>query len=168
MGRASLGLGDLDEDGLPELAVVSPAAGGQKSGARLWLLKPHRPIALDVRPGFEPNVLYLPGVLVARVGSEGLAGDDPIEPGSVRLAGVAPTRTEWRDVDQNGTVDLLAYFDTRGMRVTLATTRLSLTARPRSGRLVGGHDSVTVLAGTTDQLSAAGQANGAEPATRRR
>jgi hypothetical protein len=54
------------------------------------------------------------------------------------------------------------------MRVTLATTGVWLTARTRSGPLVGGHDSVTVLAGTADQLSAAGQADGAEPPARRR
>jgi hypothetical protein len=59
----------------------------------------------------EPNVLYLPGVLVAKSGQRRAADDDPIEPGSVRLAGVAPTRSESREVDQNGTVDLFAYFE---------------------------------------------------------
>jgi hypothetical protein len=166
VGRASLGLGDLDEDGLPDLVVTSAMA--MESGERLWLLRPHRPIELDVRPGYEPNVLYLPGVLVAKVAGTGLAADDPLESGSVRLAGVAPTRTEWRDVDQDGTIDLLAYFDTQGMRVTPATTRVSLTARTRSGRLVAGHDSVMVMAGTADQLSIPGQTHGAQPVTRRR
>jgi len=170
LGGMALRLGDLDENGLPDVTVSSPVAagGGGESAERLWLLSPHRPVRLDVRPGYKPNVLYVPGVLVASVGGQSLVADDPIESGSVRLAGVAPTRTESRDVDQDGRADLLMYFDTREMRVTSATTRVSLTARTRSGRLVAGHDSVTVMAGTADQLSEGGETNGARPVTRRR
>lgn len=167
LGQLALRLGDLDENGLPDITVSSPvpASGGAETGERLWLISPHRPVTLDVRPGYTPNVLYVPGVLVASVGGQSLAADDPIEPGSVRLAGAAPTRTEWRDVDQDGRADLLMYFDTREMRVTSATTRVSLSARTRSGRLVAGHDSVTVMAGTADQLSEGGETNGARPVT---
>jgi FG-GAP-like repeat/FG-GAP repeat len=170
LGRDRLQIGDLDEDGLPELVLASAAAtgDGRENAGRAWLFKTHRPVKLDVRPGHEPNVLYLPGVLVAKVAGGSFAADDPIEPASVRLAGVAPTRTESRDFDQDGRADLLLYFDTREMRVTAATTRVSLTARTRSGRLVAGHDSVTVMAGTADQLSEAAEKSEARAVTRRR
>lgn len=168
--RAAFSLGDLDEDGLPDLAVPSPVAAGSspESSERVWLLSPYRRVKLDVRPGYEPNVLYLPGVLVAKVDGKSFAAADPIEPASVRLAGVPPTRTEWRDFEGHGAADLLLYFETHKMRVTPATTRLTLTARTRSGRLVAGHDSVTVMAGTADQLSDAGRTSDAHTAARRR
>jgi hypothetical protein len=144
-------LADLNGDGFDDLFVGSTASTNQPASMQL-----------------EPNVLYLPGVLVAKVGSEGLPtttrSSRQRPPGgrradAQRIAG-GPIRTARSICSPTS--------NTRGMRVTLATTGVWLTARTRSGPLLGGHDSVTVLAGTADQLSAAGQADGAEPPARRR
>ena len=141
--------GDVDGDGLSELLLTSPAArvGSGTSPGRVWIVKPHIEIALDVRPGAEPNVVFVPGVLVARVDGRRMPPHDPIDPTTVRLAGVAPSQHVWRDFDGDGVDDLQLQFDTTAMRMTPATLRLAVTARTRRGVLVAGVDSVTVMPG---------------------
>lgn len=144
----TLGAGDVDGDGLVELTVTSPGAdtpAGENSG-RAWVLKPYLPIRLEVRPDHDPNPIILPdGLVVARVYGWSAAGEDRIDPASVRLAGALPTRHLARDFDGDGIEDLQLYFQTGAMRVSKDTSRVALLARTRGGRPVAGTDAVVVV-----------------------
>ncbi|MGH9384390.1 MAG: FG-GAP repeat domain-containing protein [Vicinamibacterales bacterium] len=151
-GSTGLRVGDVDGDHLPEVALtaVDAAVTGHGRSGRAWLIKPHRSIAIDVRPDHEPNVLYRPGLLVVRIAGATMPPGDRVEPATVRLAGVAPARHVWRDFDGDRIDDLQLYFETAGMAVTAETHRVALTARTLRGALLGGVDSVVVMPGLAD------------------
>jgi hypothetical protein len=141
-----LRLGDAGGDGSPDLLTTGPAnPEGDGQYNRPWTTALHVPVPVDVRPGREPNVLYLPGILVVSVDETSLPPGDEIDPGTTRVAGVASTRS--LRVDEGGRRTLQLYFDTARMRVTAQTTHVTLTARTKTGRFVRGQDRVVVMAG---------------------
>jgi hypothetical protein len=145
-GERGLRLGDVDDDGTPDLLTTGPAAGiGGNAQHRAWTASLYAPIRIDVRPGKEPNILYLPGLVVVSVDASTLPPGDAIDPQTARVAGVASTRRVW--VDEGGRRRLQLYFDTARMHVTPETTHVTLTAHTRAGRLVRGRDQVVVMPG---------------------
>jgi hypothetical protein len=144
--EGDLRLGDAGGDGSPDLLTTGPAnPEGDGQYNRPWTTALHVPVPVDVRPGREPNVLYLPGILVVSVDETSLPPGDEIDPGTTRVAGVASTRS--LRVDEGGRRTLQLYFDTARMRVTAQTTHVTLTARTKTGRFVRGQDRVVVMAG---------------------
>ncbi|HYN10088.1 MAG TPA: VCBS repeat-containing protein [Vicinamibacterales bacterium] len=153
-GESPTWAGDLDGDDLPEISFAAPsyASYGVPHRGKAWFITPYLPIAIDLRPMFEPNILYHPGILVARISGRAMPANDRVDAASVRLAGVAPSRHLWQDFDGDHVEDLQLYFDTSAMSVTATTKRLHLTASTVAGVLVHGSDSVVVLPGGTDTM----------------
>jgi hypothetical protein len=137
-----IGHADVNDDGLAELIFTSqklPEEGSAGLG-RARILKPYRPIQVDIRPGANPNVLYFPaGILVVRVLGARIAKDEN-DAATIRVGGVAPSNYVQQDFDGDGVADVQAYFETARMNVTPDTRRLALTARTRGGLLLGGAD----------------------------
>jgi hypothetical protein len=101
-------------------------------------------VPIDIRPEHTPNVVFVPGLVVARLPARDSTGD-PIEPASVRLGGLTPLEVQLADRDGDGIAELTVYLETDGLAVTANTVRLAFSARTRNGRLVGGADDVEVI-----------------------
>lgn len=155
-GWWDIAVGDFDADLLPELAVASSQAdttSGAASG-RAWLIKPHLPVRLEIRPEQDPNPVILPhGLLVARVYGSSAERGDTIEPGTLRLAQATPTRFVTGDFNHDGYVDLQLYFDTAAMKVTADTTRLAIRGRNVNGTPIAGTDAVVIVTATEAQAT---------------
>ena len=137
--------GDLDADGLPDVAISASEARAE--AGRVWLLKPYIPVRLDVRPGYDANAIVTPGgATVVRVFAP---PGDRIDATTVSVAGARPTRALSGDYDADGIDDLQLYFDTEKMRITPETKSVVVRGRTVGGRPIGGSDSVFVVAGTT-------------------
>ena len=147
-GRWQIHDGDFDGDGLPEIVFAAPNYGPPfpTSVGLAWVLKPYLASSLDVRPAKEPNIVYYPnGICVARLYGFSRDARDQLDSATIRLAGAPTTQSLSQDYNGDGIPDLQLYFDTTPMHVSLETKRIALTARTRSGLLVGGSDEVTVI-----------------------
>ncbi len=145
-GFTTLRAGDLDGDQLAKLIFAAPLHSRiPGASGKMWVLNPYLRPRFDVRPGSEPNILYLPGLLVARLYGQSGPGPLSLDPSTVRVAGVAPGRTVQDDFDHDGFQDFQFYFETGEMRVTPETRRVTLLARTRSGLPVAASDTVQVL-----------------------
>jgi hypothetical protein len=151
-GESRIWIGDLDGDEVAEIAFGAPAhaSDGLSRRGKAWFISPYVPIAIDVRPASAPNILYRPGILVARISGAAIGEAGGIDPITVRLADATPRSHVWRDFDGDRLLDLQLYFDTAGMHVGPATTAVHLIARTPRGRLLHGTDSVVVLPGSID------------------
>ncbi len=115
-------------------------------------------IFIDLLPGIFPNRLDLSStdpipvaVLTTRdfdaatvdVRTLRLAGTppDPVFPPDP----TAPVRSALQDVDGDGDVDLLTYFDPRGTSIGCRSRAAVLTGRDRTGEPLEGRDSVMVI-----------------------
>jgi hypothetical protein len=147
-GAIETSLGDFDGDALLEITFSAQEAGSsvRPNAGRAWILKPYWPTRVDIRPDHEPNVIFYPsGLIVVRVFGDARSQADPVEPSSVRLAGVPPEHHVLRDENGDGFPDLTLHFDTAGLPVAPQTKRLALTARTRAGLPIGGSDKVEIM-----------------------
>ncbi len=144
-GKWEIAVADFDGDQLPEVVFTHPDAQvhRQPRSGRAWVLEPHLPLRVDIRPDAEPNVILLGGgVSAVRIyGQPGLPATD-LDPATVRFAGAPAIRTLVQDFNGDGIPDLQAYFDNEHLGLTPENTKAAVTARTRSGFLVGGNDSV--------------------------
>jgi hypothetical protein len=147
LGYEKIGIDDLDADGLPEIVATSPWSDTRQArrGGRAWILKPQLPVAVDVRPGREPNVILPRGLVVVRVQSDAPSASDPIDPATLRLAGAPPTFHRLSDFDGDGRQEFQVHFDMRALKISPDATHITLTGRTRSGRPVAGSDSIVVM-----------------------
>jgi hypothetical protein len=126
----------------PALVLV-PAAedpGAQEVMARV--AETHRRVALDVRPGYEPNVLLPDWVCVARVFGFSGAPADAIDPSTLRLAGAPATQVQTADYNGDGLEDVQAMFDTARMKLGPEMKNVWVLGRTRGGLPLAGTDAI--------------------------
>ncbi|MBI4477575.1 MAG: FG-GAP repeat protein [Acidobacteria bacterium] len=141
-GMERFSIGDFNGDSRLEVAL---GAEDSKRTGRGWIVDLHIPVAVDLRPGYTPNYLFLPdGHMVAHVFGFSRAWSDQTDPGTVRLAGAAPTESRAGDFNGDGYADVQLHFDTASMRVTNEAKRLLLTGRTRAGLPIAGSDSIVI------------------------
>jgi hypothetical protein len=134
---------DVNADGAPEI-IVGTSRTRHGSTGRVRVVYPHRVTRLDVRPDQHPNYVMLRDwPLVVR-----LFGDDridPIDPETIRAAGVRPTEVQERDYDGDGLADVQAVFDTAALDLAPSMQYLTVTGRTRAGWPIVGRDRITVI-----------------------
>lgn len=141
-GSASFGLavGDYDGDGVSELAYERGAVAPERNIA---LLRPSLMLAIDFRPGTQPNVLPRSGVIaVAILASPALQETDVT---TLRIAGQRPAFMAWRDADNDGRPDLQLYVHVASLRLPEDLRRLPVTGRTHAGVPVSGADDIVLV-----------------------
>jgi hypothetical protein len=68
-----------------------------------------------------------------------------VDPTTVAWGGVAPTSWLQQDVDGDGDLDLLFYFDTQSLGLTKASTRATLTGLTYAGVVFQGNDTIKIV-----------------------
>jgi hypothetical protein len=118
-------------------------------------------VAIDLKPGSDPNCINPRSKGVVAVAILGGAVDvTAIDRGTLQIdhdsnpatAGVAPIKSSFKDVDGDGTVDLVLHFDTQQLSASgvLADGRtLYVTGAFTNGDLFIGSDSVFLAGGPT-------------------
>lgn len=120
---------------LPEGIAIAPAAIQQ--------------VAIDIRPGNDRNVINPRsngGIWVAVLSDGGFDALD-VDPDSVRFGpGKAPAlRSGVRDVDLDGTADLLLRFNVAEAAIECGDTDVALSGQTRNGRAIAGEDTVQTV-----------------------
>ncbi len=124
-----------------------------------------REVAIDIRPGNDRNVINPRsngGIWVAVLSDTGFDALD-VDRDSVRFGpGEAPAlRSGVRDVDLDGTTDLLLRFEVAEAGIECGDTEVSLSGQTHDGRAIAGEDTIQTVG------CPAGVANGAGTASRR-
>lgn len=133
---------------LPEGIAIAPAA--------------IRQVAIDVRPGNDRNVINPRsngGIWVAVLSEGGFDALD-VDPDSVRFGpGEAPAlRSGVRDVDLDGTSDLLLRFDIAEAAIECGQADVALSGQTRNGRAIAGEDAVQTVGCSASVANVAGMA----------
>jgi hypothetical protein len=140
MGSNTVALaGDTFVSDIPPLGYGIESEGGS--------VVPFLPVSIDIKPGGFPNAINLgsPGVTPVAILSTPGFDATTTELATVRLAGAAPVRSTIADVDSDGDPDLLAFFQTRELRLSMTDTQAVLTAQTTSSRRIRGVDSVKLV-----------------------
>jgi hypothetical protein len=104
-------------------------------------------VFIDVKPGSDANPVNLkskgrtPVALLTTDTFDALDAD----PASIRFAGTAALHTAHEDIDMDGDIDLLLLFPTRGLQLTVTSTRAYLVGQTFSGEILMGEDAITIV-----------------------
>jgi len=104
-------------------------------------------VDIDIKPGSDPNSINLKsrGVVPVAV----LTTDDfdatTVDPSTVELAGAAPVRWAWEDVDGDGDIDLLFHFRTLELDLNQDSNEATLTGDTNDGKHIQGTDAVNIV-----------------------
>ncbi|MGE5373933.1 MAG: choice-of-anchor Q domain-containing protein [Bacteroidota bacterium] len=106
-------------------------------------------IEIDIRPGSSTNPINLGarGVIPVAVLTTPGFNAATLDPATVILAGAPPLRWSQRDVDHDGTMDLLFQFEVRKLQLTRPSVEASLTGETYDGLQVLGTDKVKIVPG---------------------
>jgi YVTN family beta-propeller protein len=135
---------------LPEGIAIAPAAS---------ILQ----VSVDVRPGNDRNSINPRsngGIWVAILSGDGFDALE-IDAGSVRFGpGEAPVlRSGVRDVDLDGTIDLLLRFDIAEAAIECGDTEVALSGQTRDGLAIAGEDTVRTVGCTPSVANLTGSAD---------
>lgn len=106
-------------------------------------------IAVDIKPGSEPNSINLgsKGVVPVAV----LTTDDPefdattVDPETVKFADAVPKHWTSEDVDEDGDIDLLFHFKIQELNLTESSEDATLTGETFGGDKITGTDLVRIV-----------------------
>lgn len=110
-----------------------------------------RAVAIDIKPGSDPNAINPKSQGVVPVALRGAAGFDvrQVDVATVRLGPgeAAPQKPEGRyeDVNRDGLPDLVLHFPTQAIGLRCWDTALFLTGRLRDGTAIVGSDAVVAV-----------------------
>jgi len=140
-------------DGAP---ISEPLAGSEQIPQReltpemamqAHVLYPPRPVQIEITPG-HPDKRISPGKAgqfsVALFGSADLDVRE-IEPSSLRFHGAAPVRAELRDINGDGQLDLVIFFDQASVRLSPYAKKARMTGWLKNSQVFIGEDRVTVV-----------------------
>jgi hypothetical protein len=115
---------------------------------------PFLPVAIDVRPGSDVNPVNLGahGVLPVAILSTDDFDATTVNPSSIRLAGAAPkttgngkTQATVRDVNGDGSFDLVVHVEIVALDLVSTDTMVTLTGETFDGQFIQGTDLIHVV-----------------------
>jgi hypothetical protein len=109
-------------------------------------------VDIDIRPGSDPNLLYLNRKGMLPVAILGTASFDAmtVDPETVRLQGIKADSYKSKDVDHDGYMDILLYFEDEDIIAVLGEggigdeIPLELTGELSDGTPISGEDTVVI------------------------
>jgi len=104
-------------------------------------------VVIDIKPGSHPNSINLESNGVVPVAILTIADFDAstIDPATVKFAGASPIKRTMVDVDQDGYIDMLLYFDIQELNLEANSTEATLTGMTDDGVEIVGTDSVKIV-----------------------
>jgi hypothetical protein len=159
VGKHSIAIGDLDEDGRIDIALSANRSASFESGVVSVFFNqgpyPAIPVEIDLLPGNPDNPVNLSsnGVTPVAVLSSAEVDALAVLPGTLRLAG-APVRQagggrRWlcheNDVNADGLPDLVCHVETSEIRLPEEEPAVVLEAEMSDGGRIRGEDAVRVV-----------------------
>jgi len=104
-------------------------------------------IFIDIKPGDYPNSLNLKARGLVPVAILAGAGFDAstVDPNTVTFADASPRKWKMTDVDNDGDLDMLLYFDTQDLNIDVNSTDATLMGTCNDGTDIVGTDSVNIV-----------------------
>ena len=104
-------------------------------------------VDIDIKPGSYPNPINLgsKGVVPVALLATDALDLRTLDPESVAFAGARAVRWTQEDVDGDGDLDMLFFFNTMDLGLTRASTRATLTGMTNAGVVFQGTDTVKIV-----------------------
>ena len=109
--------------------------------------EPFLNVNIDIKPGSYPNSINLKSkgvVPVAVLGSDTFDAST-VNPSTVLFAGAAPVRWTMEDVNNDGYMDMLFFFNTRDLSLIGGSTEATLIGATVGGQSIQGTDTVNIV-----------------------
>ena len=109
--------------------------------------EPFPNVNIDIKPGSYPNSINLgsKGVVpVAVLGSE-IFDASTVDPSTVEFANAHPVRWTMEDVNNDGYMDMLFFFNTRDLSLIGGSTEATLIGATVGGQSIQGTDTVNIV-----------------------
>lgn len=105
--------------------------------------------AIDIKPGDDPNSINLRsrGVVPVAILTAGYFDATTVDPATVVFAGAIPVRWVLEDVDGDGDLDMLFFFNTQDLELTSESTEAYLTGETTAGIPIIAKDAVNIVPG---------------------
>ena len=104
-------------------------------------------IAIDIKPGAYPNGINLKskGAVQVAILASSEFDSSSVDPSTVKFADASATKWVMRDMNDDGYVDMLLYFNTQDLNLTSSSTSATLTGKTTNGKSIEGSDSVLIV-----------------------
>jgi hypothetical protein len=105
------------------------------------------PVVIDIKPGSDANMIDLKskGVVPVAILTTGEFKASSVDTATVALAGASPVFWWLKDVDHDGDMDKLFYFDVQDLMLDENSTEAVLTGFTKNGIPIKGLDAVKIM-----------------------
>jgi hypothetical protein len=105
------------------------------------------PVVIDIKPGSYPNTIdpKSRGTVPVAILTTGEFKASGVDASTVTLAGASPVFWWLRDVDHDGDIDKLFYFEVRDLMLDKNSTEAVLTGFTKKGIPIKGADAVKIV-----------------------
>jgi hypothetical protein len=104
-------------------------------------------VLVDVKPGSDVNSINLGSQGLTPVAILSTADFDAttISPTTVKFAGVSPSKWNLQDVNKDGRLDLMLFFETVKLQISANATEATLSGSTLNGTIIWGSDMVRIV-----------------------
>lgn len=116
----------------------------------VWRFSPSAIIvSIDIKPGSFPNSINLNsnGVVPVAVLTTDTFDATTIDVGTIVFAGAPIVNSNFDDVNGDGRLDMVCFFETQKLNIDTSSTSAILTGKTMNGRKIEGIDSVRIVPG---------------------
>ena len=105
------------------------------------------PVAIDIKPGSDPNAINLTskGSVPVAILTTAEFDASTVDPTTVKFADASPLKWKMTDVDFDGDIDVLLFFNTQALNLDETSTEGTLTGKTDAGIDIIGTDSVSIV-----------------------